>query len=157
MVIRVGQWATGNVGKQALRSIIEHPGLELVGLVVSDPAKVGKDAAELCGIDTPTGVLAISDGDALVAMKPDCICYCAVGTSGRQEVATGERPGTAVDQLCDILRAGIDVVSTALIPLVHPLPGSTDVPELADETSICVFPTTCRRTSAGSTNLSIAC
>jgi len=120
MAIRVGQWATGNVGKQALRSIIEHPALELVGLVVSDPAKVGRDAAELCGVDTPTGILATADGDTLIALKPDCISYCAVGTSGRQEVATGDRPGTAVDDLCNILSAGIDVVSTALIPLIHP-------------------------------------
>jgi 4-hydroxy-tetrahydrodipicolinate reductase len=120
MKVRVGQWATGNVGKQALRSIIGHPALELVGLVVSDPAKAGRDAAELCGLDRPTGIIATTDGDSLLRLKPDCISYCAVGTSGRREVATGQRPGGAVDDLERILAAGINVVSTALIPLVHP-------------------------------------
>ena len=33
MPYKVIQWATGNVGHLALRGIIEHPELELVGLV----------------------------------------------------------------------------------------------------------------------------
>ena len=47
---RVVQWSTGSVGASALRAIIEHPDLELVGVVVSDPAKEGRDAGELCGV-----------------------------------------------------------------------------------------------------------
>src|SRR4051794_4898261 len=126
MALRVGQWATGNVGKNALRTIIEHPDLELVGLIVSDPAKVGKDAAEICGLSTPTGIKASLDGDALIALKPDCISYCAVGTSGRNEVASGKRPGGAVEDMCKILAAGINVVSTSLIPMVHPPSANQD-------------------------------
>ncbi|WP_347269912.1 NAD(P)H-dependent amine dehydrogenase family protein [Rhizorhabdus histidinilytica] len=124
MAIRVSQWATGNVGKNALRSIISHPELELVGLVVSDPAKVGKDAAEICGLDTPTGIIATDDGNALIALKPDCVSFCSAGTSGREGVTTGNRQSDAADHMCDLLRAGINVVSTAIIPLVHP--GSAD-------------------------------
>lgn len=124
MPIRVGQWATGNVGKQALRAIILHPELELAGVVVSDPAKVGRDAGALCGLGAVTGVVATDDPSELIAGRPDVICYTAVGTAGRNEVATGKRPTGALDDLCEILAAGIDVVSTALIPLVHP--GSAD-------------------------------
>lgn len=40
--------------------------------------------------------------------------------AGRQEVGTGKRPTDALDDLCRILETGIDVVSTAHIPLVHP-------------------------------------
>ena len=36
-----------NVGKLALRGIINHPDLELVGLWVHSPDKVGRDAGEL--------------------------------------------------------------------------------------------------------------
>jgi hypothetical protein len=43
-----------------------------------------------------------------------------VGTSGRDEVTTGNRQATAAGQMCDLLRAGINVVSTAIIPLIHP-------------------------------------
>jgi len=52
---RVAQWATGNIGSRALRHIIEHPTMELVGVHVYGADKVGKDAGELAGVD-PTGV-----------------------------------------------------------------------------------------------------
>ena len=34
---KVVQWATGSVGRTALRRIIDHPDLQLVGLLVHDP------------------------------------------------------------------------------------------------------------------------
>jgi 2,4-diaminopentanoate dehydrogenase len=46
MKYRVIQWSTGNVGARALRGIIEHPELELVGVYAHSDEKVGKDAAE---------------------------------------------------------------------------------------------------------------
>ena len=46
MAHRVIQFATGNVGTLALRAIIEHPDLELVGLWVHSPDKAGRDAGE---------------------------------------------------------------------------------------------------------------
>ena len=57
MAYKVIQWATGNVGQLALRGIIEHPDLELVGLLVHSPDKAGKDAGELAGL-APVGVKA---------------------------------------------------------------------------------------------------
>src|SRR5207245_1911166 len=50
MPYRVIQWSTGNVGRFALRCIVGHPELELVGLWVHGAAKAGKDAGELCGL-----------------------------------------------------------------------------------------------------------
>src|ERR1700745_3080786 len=76
---RVIQWSTGNVGRYALRGIIGHPELELVGLWVSSDAKAGRDAAELCGLDEPTGVHATNDTEALLAMEADAVCYTATG------------------------------------------------------------------------------
>ena len=40
---RVIQWATGTVGKVALQHFIENPLIELVGLFVTNPEKLGKD------------------------------------------------------------------------------------------------------------------
>ena len=54
MTYRVIQWATGNVGSRALKTVIEHPDYELVGLYVSSLEKAGKDAGELVGLD-PVG------------------------------------------------------------------------------------------------------
>ncbi|MEH6584703.1 MAG: hypothetical protein V7754_22435, partial [Halioglobus sp.] len=55
---RVVQWATGNVGRRALRGIIEHPEMDLVGVYVHSESKVGKDASDLCGLAEKTGILA---------------------------------------------------------------------------------------------------
>ena len=108
---RVVQWGTGNVGRLALRAIIDHPDLELAGVIVHNPDKVGRDAAELCGLDQPTGVLATDDVDALLATQPDVVSYMATGDL---------RPGEAVRDLCRVLRAGVNVVNTAVVPLVFP-------------------------------------
>ena len=70
---RVVQWSTGNVGRHALAGIDAHPQLELVGLFVSNPDKVGKDAGELADLNRTLGVTATSDTDSLLALEPDCI------------------------------------------------------------------------------------
>ena len=41
MTYRVVVWGTGNVGRPAIRAVAAHRDLELVGVVVSNPAKVG--------------------------------------------------------------------------------------------------------------------
>jgi 4-hydroxy-tetrahydrodipicolinate reductase len=107
---RVIQWSTGNVGRYALRGILNHPDLELVGLWVHSPDKVGRDAGELCGLDS-VGVPATDDADALLALDADCVCYTATADL---------RPQAAVDDLCRILASGKNVVSSSLVPLVHP-------------------------------------
>ena len=71
---RVVQWATGNIGGRALREVIRHPALELVGVLVYDPAKEGVDAGSLCG-EEPTGVVATTDRAAVHALDADCVLY----------------------------------------------------------------------------------
>ena len=71
---RVVQWATGNIGGRALREVIRHPALELVGVLVYDPAKEGVDAGVLCG-EEPTGVFATTDREAVHALDADCVLY----------------------------------------------------------------------------------
>ncbi len=110
MAYRVIQWSTGNVGRFALRAIIGHPDLELAGVWVSSPAKAGRDAGELCGVG-PTGVRATTDADALLRLGADCVCYTATADL---------RPFEAVEDLCRMLAAGMNVVSTSIVPLVHP-------------------------------------
>jgi hypothetical protein len=71
---RVVQWATGNIGRRALREVIRHPDLDLVGVLVYDAAKDGVDAGELCG-EAPTGVTATTDVAAVCALDADCVLY----------------------------------------------------------------------------------
>lgn len=110
MTYRVVQWSTGNVGKLALHGIIQHPDLELVGLWVHSPDKVGRDAGELVGLP-PTGVKATNDVDALLALEPDCVSYTATADL---------RPAEAIDDMCRILASGANVVATSVVPLVYP-------------------------------------
>lgn len=111
MPLKVIQWSTGNVGRYALRAIIQHPDLELIGLFVSSEAKEGKDASELCGLPSPVGIKATRDADALLALDADCVCYTA---------DAGMRPGDAIDDMARMLASGKNVVSCSMVGLVHP-------------------------------------
>ncbi|MFC9993106.1 diacylglycerol kinase [Nocardia sp. NPDC127526] len=111
MKYRVVQWSTGNVGRRTLRSILARPELELVGVWVSSAAKAGKDAGELAGLDRDTGVLATTDAQALIDLKPDCIVHTAMADDRLLE---------AVEDLKSFLRAGINVVSSSPVFLQFP-------------------------------------
>jgi hypothetical protein len=110
MSYRVIQWTTGNVGRYALRQILDHPELALAGVYVTSEAKDGQDAGALCG-RPPAGVRATRDADALLASDADCVVYTA--TADR-------RPFDAVKDICRILASGKDVVSSSVVGLVHP-------------------------------------
>ena len=107
---RVVQWSTGGVGALAVAAINGRPDLELVGVWVHSADKVGLDAGEIAGID-PVGVLATNDGDELLALAPDCVCYTASGES---------RPTETIDDFCRMLAAGINVVTTSVPGLLYP-------------------------------------
>lgn len=77
MAYRVIQWATGFVGQEAIRGVLAHPELELVGVWVHSEDKVGRDAGDLCGLDS-IGVTATNDVDALLALDADCVIYAPV-------------------------------------------------------------------------------
>lgn len=112
MPIRVVHVATGNVGKIALSQLIEDPRFELVGLVTSTPDKAGRDAGELAGLDTVTGIPATTGlADTLAATRPDCVVYCALAETRFFE---------ALEDLKVCLAAGANVVATSPVPLLYP-------------------------------------
>jgi hypothetical protein len=108
--LRTLVWSTGGVGTIAIDAIRRRPDLELVGVWVYSPDKVGKDVGELAGGE-PVGLLATNDADALIALGPDCVVYAASGP---------ERDGAAVPDYVRLLTAGINVVSTSSTSLVYP-------------------------------------
>jgi hypothetical protein len=85
MTYRVIQWATGLVGQEAIKGVIAHPELELVGAWVHSPEKVGRDVGDLCGLD-PLGVIATGDLDEICAIDADCVVYAPVLASHRTVV-----------------------------------------------------------------------
>jgi hypothetical protein len=107
---RVAQWATGSIGQIAIRHFVENPTYELVGVLVTNPEKVGKDAGQLAGIG-PTGVLATDDIEELIAAGPECVNYAPLHED--------------LDDMCRLLEAGINIVTpvgfvypTALEPAI---------------------------------------
>jgi hypothetical protein len=107
---RVVVWGTGFVGRMVIPEIVRHPSFELVGVGVSSPAKVGRDAGEICGID-PVGVAATDDVEALVALAPDALVHYG---------PTAAHAADNIGLMGRFLAAGIDVCSTAMTPWVWP-------------------------------------
>jgi 2,4-diaminopentanoate dehydrogenase len=98
---RVIQWATGVVGKAALKHFIHNPVIDLVGVLVFSPDKVGKDAGDLVGLPR-AGVLATDDQEAIIAMDADCVLFSPLNMAG-----------DTLDIVCRLLASGKNVVSTA--------------------------------------------
>lgn len=107
---KVVVWGTGNVGRTALRTVMAHRDLELVDVIVANPAKVGRDAGELADIE-PVGVIATDDAAAVLARRPDAVVYAASGDT---------RPDDALEDVLACLRAGASVVTPAIYGLLHP-------------------------------------
>lgn len=97
MPYRVVQWTTGKTGGAAVRGMVGHPDLELVGCYAWSPAKVGQDVGVLSGI-APIGIKATDSIDDLLGLKPDCVTYMPL------------RPD--FDHVVRILESGCDIVTT---------------------------------------------
>ncbi|QVI30095.1 dihydrodipicolinate reductase [Mycolicibacterium neoaurum] len=108
---RVVVWGTGFVGSMVIGEIVTHPNFELVGVGVSNPAKAGRDVGDICALGRQLGITATDDVDALIALRPDALVH--YGPTAAQADAN-------IDLISRFLRAGIDVVSTAMTPWVWP-------------------------------------
>jgi hypothetical protein len=108
---RVVAWSTGNVGRHVIAGIDARPDLELVGLWVSNPDKVGKDAGDLAGLDRTLGVAATNDAQALFDLKPDAIVHTAMAD---------HRLFEALGDMQEMLKAGINVLSSGPVFLQYP-------------------------------------
>lgn len=93
---RVIQWATGSIGRIAIRHFIDDPGYELVGVYVTTEAKNGADAGTLAGVQ-PVGVTATTSSADILALDADCVNYAPLYAS--------------VDEMCAILRSGKSIVT----------------------------------------------
>ena len=96
MVLRVVQWATGSVGRAAIKAVLEHPDLELVGCWVHAKAKAGKDVGEIVGTG-PLGVTATGSIDEILALDADAVVYSPLLPNA--------------DEVAALLRSGKNVVS----------------------------------------------
>lgn len=73
---KVVQWATGGMGRNCLRGLIDHPAMELVGVYVYGADKAGKDAGEIARRPL-TGVIATRDVEEIIALDADVVVHAA--------------------------------------------------------------------------------
>ena len=100
---RVVQWATGAMGRTALRRVLDHPDLELVGVYVYGKEKVGRDAGEIARRPT-IGVRATSRIEDVLELRPDVVIHTP------RIASPYKRPD---DDVIRLLAGGINVISTA--------------------------------------------
>ena len=99
--IRVIQYGLGPIGSAMARHVVEREGLELVGGVDIDPAKVGRDVGEVIDLGHPLG-FAVAEKLAQVKAEADVVLH-----------TTSSYFDQFKDQIIEILEAGLDIVSTA--------------------------------------------
>ena len=124
MAYRVIQWGTGNVGLFALRCIIEHPQIELAGVWVHSAEKAGRDAGELCGDAADRRARDQRRRRASSPSTPTASATPPPPTCGRSRRS---------QDICRILAAGKNVVSSSIVPLVHPKSFIPNLREQLDE------------------------
>ncbi len=100
--IRVVQYGCGPIGCGAAAKTLERKNIEIVGAVDIDPNKVGKDLGEIIGLDKPIGVVISDDAAAVLSRtRPDAVLH-----------TTRSSFAAVFDQLAEIVKAGVNVVST---------------------------------------------
>jgi 4-hydroxy-tetrahydrodipicolinate reductase len=94
--LRIVQLYTGGIGSEIVRRLAGHPAMELVGVLVHDAGKAGRDSGELVG-GPANGVISTASLDDIIALKPDGAIW-----SGRE---------FAPEAVARLLEAGINVYS----------------------------------------------
>jgi 4-hydroxy-tetrahydrodipicolinate reductase len=101
--IRAIQYGLGPIGSAVARHVVQRAGLELVGGVDLDPAKVGKDVGEVIGLSRPLGFeVAEKLAQVLAHTEADVVLH-----------TTNSYFDLFKPQIIEILEAGLDIVSTS--------------------------------------------
>lgn len=100
MATRVICYGLGPIGQGIARLALTRPGIEIVGAIDVDPAKLGRDLGTLLG-GAAIGVVVGDTIGALAAANPDVVLH-----------ATGSALPRVISQFTDIMQIGADIVST---------------------------------------------
>jgi 4-hydroxy-tetrahydrodipicolinate reductase len=100
--IRVLHFGLGPIGTGVVRQVAARKGFKIVGAVDIDPAKAGRDLAEIAGLPKPLRVKVSADArKAIKASKPDAVVLC---TSSSMKLV--------LPQIETILKLKVPIVST---------------------------------------------
>ena len=100
--LRTIHYGIGPIGAEIARVAAAREGVEIVGAVDIDPAKVGRDLGEVVGLGRALGVpIVASAGELLAATKADVVLH-----------TTGSYLAQVRPQLEELIDAGLNIVST---------------------------------------------
>lgn len=120
MAYKVIHWGTGAMGKNALKTIIQHPELELVGWRVYSLEKVGLDAGEYVGLPA-IGVTSTDSFEEVLSISADIVSWFPGGPWAMTDIS---KRGTPADKLakemCQLLASGKNVSGLGLMELAWP-------------------------------------
>lgn len=118
-MIKVAEWGTGMMGQGLLKFILDRPNdIDLVGCIVTNPAKEGKTVGELVGRDC--AVECTTDFEKVLAHGPDVVC-----------IATQSNLNEIEPQVVPALKAGCNVICIAE-KLAYPWASDPERAELFD-------------------------
>jgi 4-hydroxy-tetrahydrodipicolinate reductase len=131
-MIKVAVWGTGMMGQGLLGFLLDRPNdVELVGAIVTNPAKEGKTVGELLGRDCDVEMT--TDYAAVLAEKPDVVCICT--QSNLDEITSQVEP---------CMRAGANVLciaETLAYPWASDEEWADRIEELAQEYDVSIMGT----------------
>jgi len=100
--IRTIHYGLGPIGSGIARLAAQRANLEIVGGIDIDEQKAGKDMGEVIGLDQPMGLMVSSDPAAVLSHpEADVVLH-----------STGSYMEQVHPQLVEIIRAGLNIVST---------------------------------------------
>lgn len=99
---RIIQWATGSMGRTALRRVLDAPQHDLVGVYVYSDGKAGQDAGSLAR-RPDTGIVSTNKVDEICALDADVVLHTPRITLPYSAL---------VDDVVRLLESGKNVVST---------------------------------------------
>jgi hypothetical protein len=101
--IQVIQWASGSMGRTAMRMVMDHPEMDLVGTLVYSARKRGMDVGEIAN-RPPSGVLATDNIDEIIQTDADIVIHMPRITLPYEAL---------VPDVIRLLESGKNVISTA--------------------------------------------
>jgi hypothetical protein len=103
---RVIQWGMGLCGTPAVRMMLGKKSINMVGVIVNRPEKVGKDIGEIAGF-SPVGIQASNNVEEILKMDADVVIHMT--SSSMMEVGNWDKNK---DEIIMALKARKNVITT---------------------------------------------
>jgi hypothetical protein len=111
--IRVLHYGLGPIGAAVVRQVATRRGFKIVGAVDIDPAKAGRDLADVAGVGRKLGVKISNDARKTIkASRPDVVVLCTLSSLKK-----------VLPQMEEILKLKVPIVSTTE-ELAYPTSGN---------------------------------